>query len=72
MFIYVCFSVCDGSTHQQLRDQLMRNYGDVAIRPVKDTSTKTTVTIRPLFQNLIYMVSTLLSHHTPTPTHEGG
>ncbi|XP_072046622.1 neuronal acetylcholine receptor subunit alpha-10-like [Amphiura filiformis] len=51
----VSVTVCKGSPHQQLRDHLMTNYGDVFIRPVKHTSTLTKVTIRPLFNNLVKM-----------------
>ena len=49
-------SASNGNTHEQLRDRLMQNYGDVFIRPVKNASTATKVTVRPLFQNLIEMV----------------
>ena len=35
----------------------MQNYGDVLIRPVKETSSTIEVIIRPLFKNLIELVS---------------
>ena len=54
--IFLASNGHNGRTHGHLRDRLMQNYGDVFIRPVKNTSTATKVTIRPLFQNLIEMV----------------
>ncbi|XP_072046595.1 neuronal acetylcholine receptor subunit alpha-10-like [Amphiura filiformis] len=53
--VWAHFKDCEGSYHKQLRDHLIQNYGNVVIRPVKDTSTLTKVTVRPLFNNLVEM-----------------